>query len=155
MPKLKWSGDIRKVAKEYADDIGPAGLDYKTGSNGDEFLQRIQSHGQIDMACSQSIIFEKENAIDILMDMLICDGEKQRIHRDNLFNNFNNFVGLYQCAHKKKGFVTVIVYVGWFTKPGEESLLQKRMQEFLSTPIPPPPIEEENRDFVESIQAKP
>ena len=76
------------------------------------------------MSCSQTIVYEKKTPMDILMDMLICDGEPKRLARDNMFNHFHNFIGHYQCAHKKKGVVTVIVYVGWFTKIGEESILQ-------------------------------
>ena len=149
-PKLKWSGDIRKVAKEHADDIGPKGLEQVKGSRGQDIKGRLMQHGTVEMACSMSLSYGHQTPIDILMDLLICDGDQSRSNRLNLFNPWNNLIGLYQRKHNSRNYVTAIVYVGWFTKTGEESLLQKKMQEVMNMPIPSPPIDEENKEFIES-----
>ena len=75
------------------------------------------------------------------MDLLICDGDENRLNRRNIFNPLFNQVGIFSCPHKDKKHVTVIVYCGLFTKDGEESRLDEMIQAFMAEPVPAPPLE--------------
>jgi hypothetical protein len=66
----------------------------------------------------------------MLLEALICDGDPNRSARFDIFNPLHNVIGIHTGDHSTEKKVTCIVYCGWFTKNGEESILQKKMLEF-------------------------
>ena len=90
MQKLTWSEDIRKAARDHANDCGPKGLIGTVGSDGSELPERLKRYGNVELGMGQSNIFGKENALKICIDLLICDGDVARTNRHNLFNTVYN-----------------------------------------------------------------
>ena len=43
---MKWDEDIRKAARDHANDIGPKGLDTNTGSDDSDLMKRLARYGK-------------------------------------------------------------------------------------------------------------
>ena len=93
------------------------------GSKGSTLKDRLDKYGKVEIAYSQSNIYGCAEAFDIVMDAIICADDPQGTNRVNLFSPFHNRIGFHQIAHKTRGSVVVIVYVGLFTPHGQESEL--------------------------------
>ena len=78
--------------------------------------------------------------MNILIAMLVSDGDQNRSKRANLFSPMHGRIGVAIAPHKTRKFVTVIVYCGFFYRKGEESILDKAMQHWMKEPIPPAPL---------------
>lgn len=82
--KLEINDDLCKLAQEHADDLGKHGLTNHTGSKGLTPTQRAQQ------ASITTIVFENlsfgdfDTPQECVLNLLIDDGVKSRLHRDNL-----------------------------------------------------------------------
>lgn len=89
---------------------------------------------------AQSNIYGKDKAKDMLIEAVVCDGNPERSSRFDIFNANHNLIGICTGPHSTDKNITCIIYCGWFTRHGDKSLLQAKMQEFQASPIIPPPI---------------
>ena len=61
------------------------------------------------------------------MDLIVCDGDENKMNRLNLFNPNYNYVGVYTTPHKERKTMTCLVFCGYLAKDGEENLLEAQM----------------------------
>lgn len=109
---LKYDANLCKAALDLINDIGPKGQVTHEGSNGYYVSERIEQYTEWDVLCSESIQFTGKSAEEILIDLLVDDGIKERAHRFNIFNPHASYVGVGCGVHKMYGTMCVIVYVG-------------------------------------------
>ena len=86
VPKLTYSEELSKAAKDHAIDIGEHNLLGHDGSNGSMLSDRIEKYTEWDDACAESIDLGFKNADNIILNLLIDDGSERRDQRINLFS---------------------------------------------------------------------
>ena len=84
--KLIFDENITKACKDHAHDIGVKGLTSHEGSDGKNISERIEKYCEWDGACAENLDFGFRNAENIILNLLIDDGVKERNQRYNLFH---------------------------------------------------------------------
>jgi len=106
---------LRKMAKYHA---GLQGVTEQIGHNtpkGETLNQRIKRF-KIPCYCwGENIDYGLNSARDIVISLLVDDGVPSRGHRDNILNNFFNWVGVYFGSHKKYKYMIVTDFVSYRT----------------------------------------
>jgi hypothetical protein len=62
--------------------------------------------------------FMKDTALDVVLQLIISDGEKTRSSRRDLFNPDFQTMGLFTGSHKQYKVMTSLVYATLFIAPG-------------------------------------
>ena len=110
--EMKIDVNLSNACRDHVADIGTRGLATHEGSDGKGLVERIEKYCEWDRTCAESIEFGYKNEENIVMNMIIDDGVKERHQRKNLFNSEFNFVGVGVGPHRDYGVVTVINYAG-------------------------------------------
>ena len=109
--RMKISKALCKAAQDHAEDSGASGLVGHIGTDRSTMDDRINRYV---MQCNwkgESINYRNyETAEDVIIDLLIDDGVKDRGHRKNLFNANFNCLGVGVADHKVYEKCVVIVY---------------------------------------------
>ena len=108
--ELTLNKDISQACKDHVDDIGPKGLTTHEGSNGSNIGLRIEKYCEWDGVVAENLDFGFKKAENILLNMIIDDGVKERFQRLNLFNPDFNLVGIAVGPHKDYGICVCIGY---------------------------------------------
>ena len=93
-------------AQSHADDIGVNGLTSLTGSNNITPTKRAEEFGLCTPVFENLSFGSYETALEWILNLLIDDGVKSRIHRQNLFKSNINSIGI--------GFAKHSVYEYWY-----------------------------------------
>ena len=101
LPELTLNKDISQACKDHLNDIGPKGLTTHEGSDGSNIGERIEKYCEWDGATAQNLDFGFKKPENILLNMIIDDGVKERYQRLNLFNPEFKFVGIAIAPHKE------------------------------------------------------
>ena len=120
VPNLKLDEKLTLAATDLVNDIGPKGLTSHEGSDGKNISDRIEKYCEWDGACAENIEKKKKNADNIIINLLVDDGVKQRYQRKNLFHTDLKYIGVGVGAHKDYGICTVIGYTKGVRNLGEE-----------------------------------
>ncbi len=120
VPKLEVKEEISKACRDHINDIGPKGLTTHEGSDGSNISDRLEKHCEWDGACAENIDFGFKKPENILINMLVDDGVKQRYQRINLFNKDLKYFGAAVGEHKNYGICAVVGYTKGIRKLGEE-----------------------------------
>ena len=115
---LKLDEHPTKAATDLVNDIGPKGLISHEDSNGNFVSERIEKYTEWDKSCFECIDLGGRTAQEVLVNMLVDDGVRQREHRNNLFSTNYAFVGVGSGYHKEYGLFSVIVFVGGIREKG-------------------------------------
>lgn len=105
---LKASHGLHLAAKDHALDIGSTGRTSHEGGDGSRMSERIDRYGNWDHSIAENITFDDTQASDIVLGMIVDDGNQNRGHRKNILNPDFKYFGVAIAAHKKHKFVTVI-----------------------------------------------
>jgi uncharacterized protein YkwD len=108
--ELTLNKDITQACRDHINDIGPKGLTMHEGSDGSDIGERIEKYCEWDGATAENLDFGFKKAENILLNMIICDGVKERFQRMNLFNPEFKFVGIAAGYHKDYGICVCIGY---------------------------------------------
>ena len=108
--ELSLNDDIKKACKDHIEDIGPKGMTTHEGSDGSNIGDRIEKYCEWDGAVAENMDFGFKKAENILLNMLIDDGVKERFQRNNLFNPMFQKIGISVGEHKLYGICTVVGY---------------------------------------------
>lgn len=96
LPLLYPKRDLTKAAADHAERMG------KLGSTGHEnYKSRMSSLSAKYKSLGENIDYQRENALDIVMSLLIDRGIADLGHRKNILNPLFNSIGLASAAHKK------------------------------------------------------
>ena len=109
-PPLEYSEEISKACRDHIADIGPKGLTTHEGSDGSNITDRIEKYCEWDGMVAENLDFGFRIGENVIMNMIIDDGIKERIQRKNIFNKEFNYVGIGAGPHKIYGICVVIGY---------------------------------------------
>jgi len=97
---LQWDENLCRSAQEHVDDIGPKGLLLYQSSDGTEPEDRISKYGNYIESLGENIDFGPNDAIGVIISLTLDDGEEERPHRENLFKQDYQKVGIACGPHK-------------------------------------------------------
>ena len=97
---LQWDENLCKSAQEHVDDIGPKGLLLYQSSDGTEPEDRISKYGNYVESLGENIDFGPNDAMGVIISLTLDDGEEERPHRENLFKQDYQKVGIACGPHK-------------------------------------------------------
>ena len=117
---LQYSGELSQACKDHAKDIGSKGLSSHEGSDGNGLSERIEKYIEWDGAVAENLDFCYKFAENIVMNLIVDDGSKEKHQRFNLFNPDFKFAGVGCDAHKTFKICTVCNYAQGIHAIGEE-----------------------------------
>ena len=92
--KLIYNQHISSACKDHVLDIGTKGLTTHEGSDGKNISDRIEKYCEWDGAAAENLDFGFKNAENIILNLLIDDGVKERNQRYNLFHPNFKYIGI-------------------------------------------------------------
>jgi uncharacterized protein YkwD len=111
---LQEAKGLYHAARDHAVDLGGSGKTSHVGSNNSRMNERIERYGDWDHSLAENIAFDDANARDIVIGMLIDDGNKSRGQRRNMLNPEFKFFGVAVAKHAKHKWVTIINFAVHF-----------------------------------------
>ena len=130
LPALKWSQILAKAAQEHVNDVGPKGAMGHVGTDGSDPGDRIERFGQWQGSIGENIDYGDTTPEDIVVNLLIDDGVKDRGHRTNILKSDHVLAGVSFGEHSDLNFICVIVFAQDITEKGEKPSSK-------GTPVPP------------------
>ena len=110
VPELVYSKDISLSCKDIIEDIGPKGLVTHEGTEAKNIYNRIKKYCEWDGVLAENLDFGFKKPENIIMNMLIDDGDENRYQRKNLFYPDFKYVGIAVGPHRDYGFCVAIEY---------------------------------------------
>jgi len=114
IPPLEWEDALTQSAQQHVNDIGPKGILSYQSSDGTEPEDRITNYGNYMDALGENIDFGPNDEIGVIVSMALDDGEVERPHRENLFNNDYKKIGIACGAHKTEYEMCVMDFAAEF-----------------------------------------
>jgi len=127
---LQWDENLCRSAQEHVDDIGPKGLLLYQSSDGTEPEDRISKYGNYVESLGENIDFGPNDAMGVIISLTLDDGEEERPHRENLFKQDYQKVGI-ACGPHKTEFQMCVMDFAFDFQPlnaGNNNQNQKEMQ---------------------------
>ncbi len=112
VPLLKVSRGISRAAQAHTKDQGPKGLMNHEGSDNSTPGERMNRFGTWENTCGENIDYGNHTAQEIVIQLIIDDGVKDRGHRKNIFNPNYRVVGLDIGPHYSFATMCVIDFAG-------------------------------------------
>ena len=110
VPELIYSKEISLSCKDILNDIGPKGLVSHEGTEIKNIYNRLEQYCDWDGAIAENLDFGFKNPENIIMNMIIDDGDENRYQRKNLFYPDFKYVGISVGPHRDYGYCVVIEY---------------------------------------------
>ena len=108
MQSLKYSEEISKACRDHITDIGSKGLTGHIGSDGSNITDRLEKYCEWDGIVVECLDFGFRIGENVVMNLIIDDGIKEKYQRKNIFNNEFKYVGIGAGPHKIYGIGIVI-----------------------------------------------
>lgn len=108
--ELTLNKDISKACKDHINDIGPKGLTNHEGSTRTNIGERVEKYCEWDGSIAENLDFGFKKAENIIMNLLIDDGVKERYQRSNMFYPGFRYIGIGVGPHKDYGTCVCIGY---------------------------------------------
>ena len=107
---------MTRGARDHCKDLGATNSTGHKGSDGNFVDARVNRYGEWAKAIGENIAYGEENARDVVLGMIIDDGNPKRGHRENIFNANYGFAGVSLTGHSTQGALCVINFAGAFTE---------------------------------------
>ena len=108
--ELIYDENISRACKDHAYDIGVKGLTTHEGSDGKNISDRIEKYCEWEGAVAENLDFGFKKAENIILNLLIDDGVKERNQRFNLFHPDFKYIGIATNYHRDYSVCAVIGY---------------------------------------------
>ena len=107
---IEYDEEASKVAQDYSKFLFSSKEDQIEDEA--QIEQRVEKYLEYDYSLSENIDFGGSTGIEVIVNLLVDDGVKNRIHRDNLFSDKYDYYGVGVFEHPDYDFCTVIDYFG-------------------------------------------
>ena len=107
---IEFDEEASKVAQDYSKFLFSSKEDQIEDEA--QIEQRVEKYLEYDYSLSENIDFGGSTGIEVIVNLLVDDGVKNRIHRDNLFSDKYDYYGVGVFEHPDYDFCTVIDYFG-------------------------------------------
>jgi len=111
---LRFSEGLALAARRHAEDLGPRGGLEHVGSDGARLSGRVNRLGTWQGTIAENIGTLEEDPRQVVIQLLVDDGVRERGHRHNLFNPDLHQAGAGSAPHRDYRIVTVIDYATGF-----------------------------------------
>ena len=123
---LEWDQNLYSSAEEHVNDIGPKGLLLYQSSDGTEPEDRINKYCNYE-TLGENIDFGPNDAMGVIISLTLDDGEEQRPHRENLFKEDYNKVGIACGPHQTEFQMCVMDFAGDYNTPaGNNNVIENK-----------------------------
>jgi len=114
MPPLTVSFGMSLSARDHIKDLTATMKTGHKGSDGSLPDQRVNRYGKWETAIAENITYCGDTAREIVIEMLIDDGNPPRGHRSNLFKPEHTIIGISRGGRSAYGMLCVINFAGAF-----------------------------------------
>lgn len=114
LPEFRPAYGMTKAASDHLQDLMQNNKTGHRGTNGSLPNDRVKIYGIAPSGVNENITYNAKTARDVVLTMLIDDGNKSRNHRKNLLNPQLKMVGLATGEIKQIGLSCVLVLTPYF-----------------------------------------
>ena len=107
---IEYDEEASKVAQDYSKFLSNSKEDQVEDES--QIEQRVEKYLEYDYSISENIDFGGSTGIEVIVNLLVDDGVKNRTHRDNLFSDKYEYYGVGVFEHPEYDYCTVIDYFG-------------------------------------------
>lgn len=108
LESLKISCSAIRASRDHLADLQKTGAFSHFGSNGSSPQERLRLYAAGDFYSSENLVGRNGTARDVVLMMILDDGQTERPHRKNLLNSRFKFAGISNGSNLKNLSVTVI-----------------------------------------------
>jgi len=116
LPEFKVADGMVKAASDHARDLVKNNKTGHQGTNGSFPDERVGLYGSAPAGTNENISYGPRTARDVVLTMLVDDGNTSRNHRKNLLNPNLKIVGLATGQIKEAGMACVLVLATSFSE---------------------------------------
>ena len=138
---LIYSEEISQACFDHVKDIGSSGLTTHIGSDGSNITDRIERYCEWDGMLAENLDFGFIEPENIVINMILDDGVKDRYQRKNIFNPNFKYIGVGVGKHKVYEICTVVGFAMDIRKIGTEP---KDVSDWIKKYYDEHKVEEEN-----------
>ncbi len=111
---LRPSPGMSRAARDHVLDQGPKGGLGHQGSDGSGMSERVRRYGEWRGKIAENISYGHEDAREIVMQLIIDDGNPDRGHRESLFDPAHRVVGVACGKHAKYRAMCVTTFAAGY-----------------------------------------
>lgn len=110
MPPLRVSTGMSRGARDHVADQGPRGSLEHQGSDGSMAWDRVDRYGEWKKRVSENLAFGPPSAREVISELLIDDGVRDRGHRKNMLDRDMRVAGVSCGPHRRYRVMCVVVH---------------------------------------------
>ena len=112
LPPLSWSDGLASAAAELVVEQGRSGATGHVGRRSRGVQERIERHGRWERQIGENIAYGPKNARDMVVDLIVDDGVKERGHRKTIFAPSFTTAGVACGPHPRYETMCVMDFAG-------------------------------------------
>lgn len=116
MPALRLSAGMSHGARDHVADQGPRGALDHQGSDGSMAWDRVDRYGEWKKRVSENLAFGPPSAREVVAELLIDDGVRDRGHRKNILDPEMHVAGVSCGPHRRYRVMCVVVHAVDYTE---------------------------------------